>query len=329
MKRAGRLLLAITFAATAVAGAVSPFYTKELGRARDAVSRGSVTVSLGTGPVEFAETGAGIPLLSIHGAGGGFDQGLANAAALGGEGFRIVAPSRFGYLRTPIPPDTSPAAQADAHAALLAKLNVPKAVTLGVSAGARSAAELALRHPDRVAALILIVPALYSPASPVSIEPSRGSKFAFWAVNAGGDFIWWATGKVSPSTLIRFLGVPPDIVAAAPQAERDRVMRIVQSVEPLSLRFRGIQIDNTPMHELPLEKISAPTLIVSARDDLFNTLPAAEFAASKIHGAKLVVYETGGHLLVGRGEEIRKEVQAFLSGAGLVPPSDSAAAVRN
>ena len=87
-------------------------------------------------------------------------------------------------------------------------------------------------------------------------------------------------------------------------------MRIVQSVEPLSLRFRGIQIDNTPMHELPLEKISAPTLIVSARDDLFNTLPGSPiFVASKIHGAKLVVYETGGHLLVGRGEEIAKKIE--------------------
>ncbi|TIT59554.1 MAG: alpha/beta hydrolase, partial [Mesorhizobium sp.] len=108
-------------------------------------------------------SGVGTPLLSIHGAGGGFDQGLANAANFVGEGFRIIAPSRFGYLRTPVPQDTSPAAQADAHAALLSKLNVPKAVVVGVSAGARSAVELVLRHPDKVTALILIVPGLYSP----------------------------------------------------------------------------------------------------------------------------------------------------------------------
>jgi pimeloyl-ACP methyl ester carboxylesterase len=38
-----------------------------------------------------------------------------------------------------------------------------------------------------------------------------------------------------------------------------------------------------------------PTLVISARDDLFNTLPAAEFAASAIPNAKLIVYETGGH----------------------------------
>jgi pimeloyl-ACP methyl ester carboxylesterase len=48
---------------------------------------------------------------------------------------------------------------------LLAKLNVSKAVVLGISAGARSAVELALRHPNKVAALILIVPALYAPTA--------------------------------------------------------------------------------------------------------------------------------------------------------------------
>jgi pimeloyl-ACP methyl ester carboxylesterase len=74
---------------------------------------------------------------------------------------------------------------------------------------------LAVRHPDRVAALILIVPSLYSPASPVSIEASRGSRFAFSVVNIGGDFAWWAAEKIAPSMLVRFLGVRPALFAAA------------------------------------------------------------------------------------------------------------------
>jgi len=324
MSRTGGLLLALFIAIAAAAGLAFLLYKNELGRMRDAVSRGSLVANLNIGPIEYADSGAGIPLLSIHGAGGGFDQGLALTADLVGGGFRIIAPSRFGYLRTPIPPDFSPAAQADAHEALLSKLNVPKAVVVGVSAGARSAVELTLRHPDKVAALILIVPALYSPTSPVSIDVSRGNKFAFWAVNAGGDFAWWATEKIAPSVLIRFLGVRPALVAAAPQAERDRVMSIIKSVEPLSLRFPGINIDSTPaLHELPLEQIAAPTMIISARDDLFNTLPAAEFAARKISGAKLVVYDTGGHLLVGQVQEVRKAVRTFLANAGLIPSSDA------
>ncbi|CAN7579409.1 alpha/beta hydrolase [Mesorhizobium amorphae] len=323
MSRTGGFLLTMFIAIAAAAGVAFLLYKNELGRMRDAASRGGLVANLEVGPIEYADSGTGIPLLSIHGAGGGFDQGLANVADLVGENFRTIAPSRFGYLRTPVPPDPSPAVQADGHAALLSKLNVPKAVVVGVSAGARSAVELTLRHPDKVAALILIVPALYSPTSPVSIDVSRSNMFALWAVRAGGDFAWWATEKIAPSVLIRFLGVRPALVAAAPQAERDRVMSFVRSVEPLSLRFAGINIDSTPeLHELPLEEITAPTIIISARDDLFNTLPAAEFAAGKIPGAKLIVYNTGGHLLVGQVQEVRTAVRTFLASAGLIPLSD-------
>ncbi|MGX5805520.1 alpha/beta fold hydrolase [Bradyrhizobium sp. Arg314] len=148
---------------------------------------------------------------------------------------------------------------------------------------------------------------------------NRGNKFAFWAVNAGGDFAWWAAENIAPSILIRFVGVRPALIAAAPPAERGRIMSFVRSVEPLSARFPGINIDSAPeLHELPLAKITAPTIIISARDDLFNTLPAAEFAAAKIPGAKLVVYDTGGHLLVGREQEVRKAVRTFLAAAGLI-----------
>ena len=47
-------------------------------------------------------------------------------------------------------------------------------------------------------------------------------------------------------------------------------MRFVESIEPLSLRFSGIHIDSTAeLHESPLENITVPTLIVSAREDGF------------------------------------------------------------
>ncbi|ASY60772.1 alpha/beta hydrolase fold (plasmid) [Sinorhizobium sp. CCBAU 05631] len=300
-------------------------YSEEISSARSAVETGSQIADTAVGPIEYAERGDGIPLLSIHGAGGGWDQGLTNIADLVGKGFRVIAPSRFGYLETPIPSDASPAAQADAHMALLSALNVDKAVVVGVSAGARSAIEMALRHPDKVSALILIVPGTYAPESPVTVEDSRGSAFAFWLVNSGADFTWWAMEKIAPSVLIRFLGVPPAVVDAASEQERGRVTAIIRGVEPLSRRFPGINIDSAPnLHRLPLDNISTPTLIVSARDDLFNTLPAAKFAANGIPNAKLVVYDSGGHLLVGHQEEVRELVGAFLAGIGVAPASEAA-----
>jgi 2-hydroxy-6-oxonona-2,4-dienedioate hydrolase len=321
MRRIGRLLLVMVVAAIATAGLIFLHYYNELDRARAAAENAGVIVSTLAGPIEYAEKGTGPPLLSIHGAGGGYDQGLALAADLVGDGFRVIAPSRFGYLRTPLPRDASPAAQADAHDALLSKLNVSKAIVFAVSAGARSAMEFVIKYPNRVTALILVVPGTYSPTSPVSVEASPGSRVAFWVVNAGADFAWWAMEKIAPSALIRFVGVRPELVTGTPGAEQDRVMRFVRSVEPLSRRFSGINADSTSvLRELPLQEITAPTLIVSARDDLFNTLPAAEFAARRISNAELVVYDTGGHLLVGRELELRDAVRTFLARVGLAPP---------
>ena len=314
----GPLLLIAFVAVLGLVGLVFFRYSEELGRARDAAIRGSRIAKTVSGPIEYAEKGAGVPVLSIHGAGGGYDQGLANAAALVGKSYHIIAPSRFGYLRTPISRDASPAAQANAHAALLSGLNVSEAVVVGVSAGANSAVELAIRYPNRVSALILISPGTYSPTSPVSVDASGSSKFVLWLVENGADFGWWVAEKIAPSVLIRFVGVRPELVAASPKSEQDRVMNIVRGIEPLSLRFAGINVDgNIELHPLPLEKITAPTLIISTPDDLFNTLPAAEYAASRIRDAKLIVCESGGHLLVGREKEVREAVRAFLAHAGL------------
>ena len=111
------------------------------------------------GPLDYAIAGNGPPLLMIHGTGGGFDQGLAFSQAIIGNGIQVIVPSRFGYLRSAWPPDPSSEHQADAFVDLLDRLKLNKVAVAGGSAGALSAVQFALRHPDRTSALILIVPA--------------------------------------------------------------------------------------------------------------------------------------------------------------------------
>lgn len=319
--RAALLVTLLVLAATGIA-IYLPF-AADMRAAYAAIASGSQVVDTLAGPVEYAQTGSGPPLLTIHGAGGGFDQGLANASSMLGAGFRVISPSRFGYLDTPVPIDASPAAQADAHLALLDELDVREAIVLGVSAGTRSALELALRHPERVSALILVVPATYA-ANAVPLETQRQADFSLvlWLVNAGADFAWWALEHISPDTLIGFIGVPPAVAHNAAPADREAVMQMVRSIEPLSARFAGINIDSEPdLTERPLESLTVPTLLITARDDLFNTLPSAEYAAARIPGAHLVIYERGGHLLLGHGEEVRKEIRDFLAGIGVNSPT--------
>src|SRR5687767_627021 len=100
-----------------VAGSIVGYlYQRDLSRAHALAESGSEMIATACGPIEAAIIGNGPPLLLVHGAGGGFDQSLFFARTLSERGIRIIAPSRFGYLRTPLPADASPAAQADAHA---------------------------------------------------------------------------------------------------------------------------------------------------------------------------------------------------------------------
>lgn len=307
--------VAVLALAIVVARRFRVFHQQALAR----VASGSEIAALPIGDVEYADRGDGPVLLSVHGAGGGFDHGLFFAGELMGGGFRLISPSRFGYLRTGTPaaavdaPDGGVAAQADAHAALLDHLGLDKVIVMGLSAGARSAAALAVYHPEKVRALVLLVPALDAPHSPVATDPTGGNRLAFAIVKAGGDFFWWLIGALGPSMVIRFVGVRPALLKEAGESERARVLKIAAAIAPVSERAAGIRLDSACPHPvLPLERITAPTLIVSARDDLFNTLPAAEVAAARIPGARLIAYDTGGHLLVGRAAQTRAAVRAFL-----------------
>jgi pimeloyl-ACP methyl ester carboxylesterase len=119
---------------------------------------GSQVVETACGPIEYAVRGAGYPVLAVHGIAGGFDHGLGLAASYLGDGFQVIAPSRFGYLRTSLPAEATPEDQADAYACLLDALNIERAALLTTSAGATSALQFALRHPQRLSALVLHSP---------------------------------------------------------------------------------------------------------------------------------------------------------------------------
>jgi pimeloyl-ACP methyl ester carboxylesterase len=87
--------------------------------------------------IEYAVQGRGLPVLLVHGAGGGYDQGLFIGEHYVGDGHRFIAPSRFGYVRSSIPENGSAAAQADAYAALLDSLGIERVAVVGFSDGGR------------------------------------------------------------------------------------------------------------------------------------------------------------------------------------------------
>ena len=146
-------------------------FNNDIKAASAKAAQGSVLINTRCGPIEYQEAGTGTPLLMVHGSGGGHDQGMAFAGKLTKRGIRVIAVSRFGYLRTPMPENHAPEAQADAHVCLLDALGIATVAVLGGSAGGPSALQMAIRHPTRVSALVLLVLLAYKPSA--SVDSAR------------------------------------------------------------------------------------------------------------------------------------------------------------
>ena len=295
LKRAAITLLIALIAAAAVA---YPFYLADMRAARERISNGSTVAQTRCGPIEYADAGRGPAVLLVHGAGGGFDQSMMVAGTDLARSARVIAVSRFGYLRTPLPPDASPAAQADAYACLLDTLKVDRAAIFAASAGSPSAMQFALRHPERTLGLALLVPLAYMPDAPVPAPPAA-ARFLF-----SSDFAFWTLAKV-----IARLG------PAASETEERRFRAMVEQPLPLSARLEGLKNDGAVAHALQryeLERIRVPTLVISVRDDGFSMYDRARYTAANIPGARLVTYETGGHFWVGHHAALLDELRAFL-----------------
>ena len=313
MRRGVLTLVVLALALVIAALAIGWRFERDLRRARAHAAQGSVLLQTRCGAIEYQEAGAGAPLLAVHGSGGGHDQGMAFAGALAQRGIRVIAMSRFGYLRTPMPADASAAAQADAHVCLLDALGIARAAVVGGSAGAPSAMQMAIRHPERVSALVLLVPLAYKPATQADSAPPLPP----WVENTmmrliGSDFLFWVALHVARSQVIKVvLATPPELLSSASAAERSRVNAMLDNILPVSARAEGLRSDTAVgKHLAPsaLASIRAPTLVISARDDRYGTYASAQYTASQIAGAKFVGFNEGGHTWVGHDDTVMAEI---------------------
>ena len=314
--------LVIALLAALVAGSlwIATVYRTDIAHAHARVATGSRVSATPCGEIEYAEAGEGPVILMIHGAGGGFDQGMALAGSFAPRGHRVIAISRFGYLRTPVPEHASIALQADAHACLLDALGVRSAAVIGVSAGAPSALEFALRHAERCTALVLVVPGWFPSIEGAPRRLGRVAQAVFeWALRS--DFAFWVFGRFFPSAATRgVLGTPPAAVAAASDAEQARVASILWDILPLSQRAAGLSLESKLTVEQlskPLDLIKVPTLTISAKDDLYGTWQNAQFIARVVPHGRFVGYPVGGHLLVGHSQEVLAAIAQFLEENGV------------
>jgi pimeloyl-ACP methyl ester carboxylesterase len=268
-------------------------------------------IKTSSGAVEYAERGAGEPLLAIHAIFGGCDLGLVSVDDLF-PGRRVIAPSRFGYLGSALPRGATPADQADAFTALLDALGIARTDVAAFSAGAASALQLALRHPGRVSHLVVI--SGYWPGGPTAKAAPQANRLL-----VRSEFPMWALRTFARLILYRLAGVPRGFPLTA--ADTGVVTGIIDSMFPVVPRGDGVIFDfyvSFPdVNRYHLEAITVPVLIVHAADDPVAPCNAARRAAGRIPRASLIRVDRGGHLMLGPQQAVRADLAAFLDTPGL------------
>ena len=282
------------------------------------------TVDTRHGPLSYVDVGAGDPVLWVHGSPGGSDQGELMTRFLVAAGFRVVAPSRPGYLETPLTEaNATPDAQAEMALDLLDALGLGPVGVACWSGGGPTSYRLTATNPDRVHALVAVaaVSKAYTFAGGVD-ESLLAGRLGKWlmkemakhapkslissTVKEEGDLT-----KEQLSTLTEQIWDDP--------TKRDFVLTLAGTVAG---RKAGLHNDHDRFPEigdLGLASIRVPTLLVHGAVDADVPPDHSDFARDQIPGAELVAIEGGTHIAVWTdptSDDVQARIASFLRPAG-------------
>lgn len=255
---------------------------------------GAETVQLSYGNMSYVDTGEGETILSVHGIFGGYDQAYDTCKDFSSD-YRIIAPSRFGYLGSDILGDGTPAEQATAYVELLDKLGIDKVYLLATSAGGSVAIRFALDYPERTKGLIL-----YCSAMPFTEKPEKISEYAGPPAFLCNDY---AMFLISP-LFKPIMGMEPStIYSMLPVGDRKNGVVLDASVTNLDMA--------RSFDDYPIEDLQVPTLVFHAKDDKLASYTDTEKAVKRFPNCTFISFESGGHLMTGHGQEIENAIYAF------------------
>lgn len=282
-------------------------YQRQKHTALGELNAGSQIIDTPLGPIEYDTVGHGSAVLMVHGGGGGYDQGLLFSYPR--WGFQFIAPSRPGYLRTPIDSGPSFEEQADLFAALLDEIGIDKVCVLGMSAGGPSSIQFALRHPDRCWGLVLYA-AFNAPITdlPANAEMIRN-------LLPYGDFPIWAIIN-SPFAVEAALGEPTKSQVGADPEKLAFFKAMLKTIYPMSVRSQGMfndMMQGKDLQDMPLEEIKTPTLVMHGDSDKMVPYEQGLASAERIPNAEMVTFENGDHLaFITHLETSKPALQTFL-----------------
>lgn len=244
------------------------------------------------------ESGAGPPLVCLHGLTATRRYVLMGSRALARAGHRVVLCDARGHGASP--PAQTPDAYtyadlADDLGGLLDALEIDTAVLAGVSMGAHTAVRFALDHPDRVAGLALITPA-YLPDRDPGLERWDALARGLREGGTAGFLAAYDLGQIRETWREPLTRALRQRLAA--HAHPDAVADALQAV-PRSRPFAALA---------DLTRIAAPTLVVGSRDeaDPEHPLAAAATYGETIPGASFEVEAPGRAPLAWQGARLSR-----------------------
>jgi pimeloyl-ACP methyl ester carboxylesterase len=205
--------------------------------------------------------------------------------------------------------DASPAAQADAFAAMLDTLGLDRVGVIATSAGGTSAIQFALRHPDRCTRLVLV--SSNAPSDdPVAMPPRPVMETVF-----GSDFLFWLLTTHFQEQLYPMVGVPKSYTIT-PEG-LDKINNVMGTLLPVSPRAAGAvhdaYVSNPDINNnYPFAAIIVETLVIGAKDDPLAAYADLRAMADQLPKARILTVAEGGHMLLGDDGGVPLAIQTFL-----------------
>ena len=221
--------------------------------------------------------------------------------------YRVVIFDNRGFGKSDKPPGpyTTKILAGDTIA-LMDRLEIKKAHILGGSMEGMAAQEIAIEHPERLDKLILS-------STSAGGQPLRDMLFGLIETATPG----WNRSRpdLASANLQKFM------VAMASRSFNGTMYRLlVMPLVKLQARLGRVKVPVGQLEAMlshnalgQLDKIQAPTLVLTGSEDRLMPPHSSEELASRTKGAKLVVIDGGAHAL--GGERFNKEVLSFLNGS--------------
>jgi pimeloyl-ACP methyl ester carboxylesterase len=257
----------------------------------------------GTVKLHWESFGEGPPLLLVAGQGMTMDGWWATIPVLA-RSFRVIAfdnRDTGGSSRSSWPYPVAHMAR-DAVAVLDAA-GEQRAHVYGISLGSLVAQEVALRHPDRVRALVLGASSAGGFAAYKPSPTSFAQTFLMRAGTMGPEEAEWAAVPYTYAERTRRLH--------SERIATDIAHRLSSPPEPLAYMHQAAAVASHDAYER-LNQMTAPTLVVHGEQDVFVPPANALVLAEKIPGAQRRLWPDAGHMYTIDEPEADREIAQFL-----------------